>query len=110
VTLSGIKVIDDTKDYDYDRSIGKHTVAVVLGRRRARQTAYTLMTGGMATVAVLAVAGVFPRGAALAPVVFGVVAAFTHRTGPTLSTKLLVRGSYLFLAVLVAAVWFRPLS
>ena len=38
---------------------------------------------------------------------FGVVAAFAWRAGEdaSLATKLLIRGSYLFLAVLVAAVW-----
>jgi len=110
VSLSGIKVIDDAQDYEYDRSIGKRTVAVVLGRRRAYIVAYGLMVAGMAGVVVLAAGSVFPPSAAAAPVVFGAVAALTRRTGPELSTMLLIRGSYLFLAVLVAAVWFRPLS
>ena len=108
VILSGIKVIDDAKDYDYDRTIGKRTVAVVLGRARARTTAYLLMAAGMGTVLALAMASVFPPGTALAPVVFGGVALLTVRTGPERSTMLLIRGSYLFLAVLVASVWFRP--
>jgi len=33
-----------------------------------------------------------------------------YRAEPRLATMLLIRGSYLFLAVLVAAVWFRPLA
>jgi hypothetical protein len=43
---------------------------------------------------------------------FGVVAAVARRAGDDdrLATMLLVRASYLFLAVLVIAVWFRPLS
>jgi hypothetical protein len=45
-------------------------------------------------------------------VAFGVVAAVARRAGDDdrLATMLLVRASYLFLAVLVTAVWFRPLS
>ena len=108
VVLSGIKTIDDAKDHEYDRSIGKRTVAVLLGPGRARRFAYGLMAFGMAAVVALAVAGVFPPASVFAPVVFGVVAAFAWRAGEdaSLATKLLIRGSYLFLAVLVAAVWF----
>jgi len=43
-------------------------------------------------------------------VLIGAVALFARRAGPELATMLLIRGSYLFLAVLVAAVWFRPLG
>ncbi|MFB6166046.1 MAG: UbiA family prenyltransferase, partial [Haloarculaceae archaeon] len=110
VVLSGIKVIDDAQDYDYDRSIGKRTVAVVLGRRRARAFAFGLMGVGLLAVLACAAVGVFPPSAAFAPVVFGGVAALTRRADAELSTMLLIRGSYLFLAALVAATWFRPLS
>jgi 1,4-dihydroxy-2-naphthoate octaprenyltransferase len=110
VVLSGIKIVDDAQDYAYDRSIGKRTVAVVLGRPRARRMAYGLMAVGMVGVVSLAAVGVFPPGAAGAPVVFAAVAVLTRRRDAELSTMLLVRGSYLFLAVLVAAVWFRPLG
>ena len=107
VVLCGIKTIDDATDHDYDRSIGKRTVAVVLGPERAHRFAYGLMAAGMAGVVAGAAAGVFPPASAAAPVVFGVVAAFAWRAGAdtSLATKLLIRGSYLFLAVLVAAVW-----
>ncbi|MFC6724895.1 ubiquinone biosynthesis protein UbiA, partial [Halobium palmae] len=41
----------------------------------------------------------------------GVVAVVAARAEESeLATMLLIRGSYVFLAVLVAAVWFRPLS
>jgi 4-hydroxybenzoate polyprenyltransferase len=107
--LSGIKVIDDAKDYEYDRSIDKRTVAVALGRERARATAYALMTLGLLAVVGLAMTlpGI-PPSAGFAAVVFGVVAAVSRRAEPELATKLLIRGSYVFLAVLVATVWFRP--
>ncbi|MFB6140585.1 MAG: UbiA family prenyltransferase [Halosimplex sp.] len=109
--LSGIKVVDDAQDYDYDRSIDKRTVAVVLGERGAYRAAYALMATGMVAVLVLA-AGLegIPTSAGLAPLVFGAVALVARRAGPELATMLLIRGSYLFLAVLVAAVWFRPLG
>ena len=108
LVLSGVKVIDDAQDYSYDRSISKRTVAVVLGPPRARRAAFGLMAAGMVAVAGLAVLGVFPRGALLAATAFVLVAATTRRAGPELSTMLLIRGSYVFLALLFVAVWFRP--
>ncbi|MFC4357635.1 UbiA family prenyltransferase [Halobium salinum] len=109
--LSGIIVIDDAKDYEYDRSIAKRTVAVVLGRERARTAAFLLMVTGLFVVLALAVAAVFPPSSVLAVLVFGVVAVVAARAEESeLATMLLIRGSYLFLAALVAAVWFRPLS
>jgi len=111
LVLSGIKVIDDATDYDYDRSIQKRTVAVVLGPARARSVAYGLMTAGMAVVVVAA--GILPRvppSGALAALAFGAVALVARDADPELATKLLIRGSYVFLAVLVAAVWLRPFA
>ena len=110
VILSGIKVIDDAKDFDYDRSIDKRTVAVLLGREQARRVAFGLMAAGLLAVLVLAALGVFPPSAVGSVVVFGAVAVVARRADDALGTKLLVRGSYLFLAVLVAAVWFTPLD
>jgi len=111
VILSGIKVIDDATDYDYDRSIQKRTVAVVLGPTRARRVAYGLMATGMAgvTVAAVGLPGV-PPSAVLAAVAFAIVAAIARSAEPELATKLLIRGSYVFLAVLTAATWLRPLA
>jgi 1,4-dihydroxy-2-naphthoate octaprenyltransferase len=107
VVLAGIKTIDDATDYEYDRSIGKRTVAVALGRETARRFAYGLMGAGMVAVIALALLGTLPPASVFAPAVFAVVAAFAWRAGADdgLATKLLIRGSYLFLAVLVAAVW-----
>jgi len=109
--LAGIKIVDDAQDYDYDRSIDKQTVAVVLGKRGAYRAAYALMATGMVAVLVL-VAGLpaVPPSATAAPLAFGAVALVARRAGPELATMLLIRGSYLFLAVLVGAVWFRPLG
>jgi len=109
--LSGIKVIDDAQDYEYDRSIDKRTVAVVVGPMRARTTAFGLMGVGMVAVVALAfVLSGIPPSAGLAAVAFGAVAAVAWRADPETATMLLIRGSYVFLAVLVVAVWFRPLA
>ncbi|MFC7155419.1 UbiA family prenyltransferase [Halomarina halobia] len=111
VVLSGIKVIDDAKDYDYDRSISKRTVAVVLGRRRAREAAYGLMVAGMLAVALLALfTPIFPPSSVLAAAAFGAVALLARPMDSALATMVLIRGSYVFLALLIAAVWFRPLG
>jgi 1,4-dihydroxy-2-naphthoate octaprenyltransferase len=110
VLLSGVKVIDDAKDYEYDRSIRKRTVAVVLGRQRARRSAHLLMALALVGVLGGAIAGLFPPSTALAVLVFAAVALATRRLGPQRATEVLMRGSYLFLGVLFLAVLFRPLS
>ena len=111
VVLTGIKVIDDSTDVDYDRSIDKRTVAVVLGRTRARRLAYGLMFLGMVAVLVMAIAmSSIPPSAAVAAIAFGVVATLSRNAEAELATMLLIRGSYVFLALLLAAVWFRPLA
>ncbi|MEY7848404.1 UbiA family prenyltransferase [Natrarchaeobius sp. A-rgal3] len=109
VLLSGIKVIDDAQDYEYDRTIAKRTVAVVVGPSRAYGVAYGLMIAALLAVVALVAVDVFPPGAVGAALAFAVVAAVARRAGPELATMLLIRGSYVFLAVLVAAVWFEPL-
>lgn len=112
IVLSGVKIVDDASDVAYDRSIQKRTPAVVFGPARARRGAYALMAVGLVCVVGLSVSGVFPRSAAVAPIAFAGVAILAYRAGQAheLATKLLVRGAYLFLAVLVAATWFRPLA
>lgn len=107
--LCGIKTVDDATDYAYDKSINKRTVAVVLGRKRARRVAHWFMLVGMAAVVLLAAGGVFPPTAALAPVAFGAVFVVSQRADEKHATMLLIRGSYVFLAVLVVAAWFQPL-
>lgn len=110
VLLSGVKVIDDAQDYDYDRSISKRTVAVVVGPDRAHDVAYALMAAALLAVVAFAAARVFPPTSVLAALAFAAVALVARRAEPELATMLLVRGSYVFLAVLVAAVWFEPLA
>ena len=110
VLLSGVKVIDDAQDEHYDRSIDKRTVAVSLGIGRARRLSVGLMGLALVGVVGFAAVGTFPVETVLAVPVFGVVAGLAHRADPEIATMLLVRGSYLFLAVLIGAVWFRPLG
>lgn len=108
VVLAGIKVIDDAQDYDYDRRIAKRTVPVVLGRPQARRVGFATILGGLALTVGLTLVKLFPPGAVLAVVVFGAVAAMATRAQPTVATMLLVRGAYLFLAILLVAVEFLP--
>ena len=110
VILAGIKVVDDAQDYEYDRTIDKRTVAVALGRGRARTIADALMMGGLGSVVALAAARVFPPSSVVGVVAFAAVAIVARRADDRLATMLLIRGSYVFLAALVAAVWFRPLG
>ncbi|MCT9096025.1 UbiA family prenyltransferase [Haloarchaeobius sp. HME9146] len=110
VLLSGVKVVDDAQDYDYDRSIEKRTVAVILGREGARRAAFSIMGFGLLGVLAFAAFGIFPPSAALAVVVFVPVAYFAYRGTEELATMLLVRGCYVFLAALLVAVYFEPLG
>ena len=110
VLLSGVKIIDDAQDARYDRSIDKRTVAVSLGIEPARRVAGGLMGLALVGVVGFAAVGTVPVETVVAVPVFGVVAGLAHRADPEIATMLLVRGSYLFLAVLIGAVWFRPLG
>jgi len=110
VTLAGVKIIDDEQDYAYDRSIDKRTVSVLLGRPRARTLAFSLLMAGLVGVLWGTVVGLFPPSAPAAALAFGSVALVARRADPTIATMLLIRGAYVFLALLLVAVWFRPLS
>ncbi len=108
--LAGVKVIDDTTDYGYDRSIDKRTVAVVVGPKSARSIAYALMGAGLLGVIWLTVEGLFPPGAPTGVLAFGLVAGVAARKDAKTATMLLVRGAYLLLAALVLVVFFRPFA
>jgi lycopene cyclase domain-containing protein len=110
LVLTGVKIIDDLTDVDYDTSIDKHTVGVLLGEARARRFGYGLMGAGLFAVLAFAIDGIVAPSAPLAIPAFVVVAAYASRAPPRLATMLLVRGAYLFLAGLVVAVYFRPLA
>lgn len=110
VLLAGIKIIDDSQDYAYDLSIEKRTVAVLLGRSRARRLAYVIQAVAMFLTTITALLGVIPLATILGVVAFAIVAMFAARAEPETATMLLVRAAYVFLAFLVAAVWLRPLG
>ncbi|MFP4591621.1 MAG: ubiquinone biosynthesis protein UbiA [Halobacteriales archaeon] len=108
VLLSGVKVVDDLQDLAWDRANRKRTVGVVLGVARAHRLAVGLMVVALAGTLVLAAGGVVHRANALAVGAFAPVLWLAHRRGPRVQTMLLIRGSYLFLAALVAVAWFAP--
>ncbi|MFC7203228.1 UbiA family prenyltransferase [Haloferax namakaokahaiae] len=108
--LAGVKIIDDATDYDYDRGIDKRTVAVVLGRSRSRTVAYLLIGGSLVAVLWATIGGLFPAFSLVAVAVLAAIVVTTRRLSPKYATMVLVRGVYVFLALLVVAVWFTPLS
>ena len=108
VLVSGIKIIDDSKDFRYDRSIEKRTVAVLVGPARARSVAYGLFGLACLLTVGAALGPLFPIEAAGAAFAFGVVAAIAHSASSKRATMLLIRGAYVFVAVLLAAIWFAP--
>jgi len=112
VLLTGVKIVDDAQDYDYDRSIDKRTVVVVLGPRRGLSLGFALMGLALVLTVGLTVGDVapFPQSAVFSVFAFGAVAAVARGRPPRLATMLLVRGAYVFLALLVAATWFRPMQ
>ncbi|MFC6871905.1 UbiA family prenyltransferase [Halobellus marinus] len=110
VTLAGVKIIDDEQDYAYDRSIDKRTVSVLLGPRPARRVAAALLFFGLVGVLWGTLGGAFPPASPLAALAFVTIVLIAIRAEPTIATMLLIRGAYVFLALLFVAVWFRPLS
>ena len=109
-TLAGVKIIDDEQDYEYDRSIDKRTVSVLLGPSPARTLAVSLLLLGLVGVLWGTISGLFPPASPVAALAFGSVVLVARRARPTIATMLLIRGAYVFLAFLLVAVWFRPLS
>ena len=110
VTLAGVKIIDDEQDYEYDRSIEKRTVSVLLGRSPARSLATAFMILGLFGVLWGAVSGLFVPSTPVAALAFGSIVLVARHANPTIATMLLIRGAYVFLALLLVAVWFQPLS
>ena len=65
-TASAILVANNIRDIDTDSMVGKQTMAVIMGRRRARAFFVALVGGAFAVVAVGALLGLTPRWTALA--------------------------------------------
>ncbi|MFB6096212.1 MAG: lycopene cyclase [Haloferacaceae archaeon] len=110
VLLAGVKVVDDAQDYAYDRSIDKRTVAVALGLERGRRLGFALLGLALALTVGFAAAGVLPTGAVLGAFAFGAVAAVASGRSAEVATMLLIRGGYVFLALVVLAIWARPMT
>ncbi len=108
VIITAIKIIDDEQDYGYDRSIGKATVAVVVGPRRARQCSLLLFGLALGLLVTFVLAAVFPPGTLVAGLALVAIVAVTVPIDPERATALLVRGSYVFFALLIGAVWIEP--
>ena len=110
VLLGGVKTIDDTQDLAYDRSIQKRTIAAMFGRQTARMIAGLLMASALVLLLVFVLLSLVPPETIAAIVVFVPLALLGLRADPEVGTALLIRSSYLFLAVLIGAVWFEPLG
>lgn len=108
IILIGVKIIDDEQDYRFDRSFGKNTVAVVIGRERARELTVGLFISSLVIVLWGTVTGVFPSGTPLAIGVFCVLAGIAIRKPAPIATMLLIRSVYVFFAVLLGILWFQP--
>lgn len=65
LTASAILVANNVRDIDTDRAAGKRTLAVTLGRERARTLYAMIVTGAFAVTAGVAVVGAVPRWTAL---------------------------------------------
>lgn len=110
VLLSGVKIVDDLQDLAWDRDFGKRSAGVVLGYTSAHRLAVGLMASALAAVVVLSALAVIEPTSALAAAAFAPVLLVARRSDVEVGTMLLIRGSYLFLAALVAAAWWRPLG
>lgn len=107
ILLSGVKIIDDLQDYDWDRAHHKRTAGVAWGYARAHRLAIGLLVSSMVALGAFATLGIVDPLHTLAIVVFAPIVYVARRRSPRIQTMLLIRGSYLFLAVLIAVAWFE---
>lgn len=110
ILLAGIKIVDDEQDLDFDRDIGKPTVAAYVGGHRARELAYGLIAIAIIGTIGAATFAVIPRLTILGALAFGVVGWFARGATASVATALLIRGAYLYLAGAVFAVWLHSLG
>ncbi|MFB6253947.1 MAG: ubiquinone biosynthesis protein UbiA [Halobacteriaceae archaeon] len=108
--LSGIKIIDDSQDIRYDESIAKPTVAVIVGKHRAWQLANLLMVLAFVLISVGVLLEILSISSIVAVIVFGIVLLLANRQTAEIATMLLIRGAYVFLAIILIAYWFHPLE
>lgn len=110
ILLSGVKIVDDLQDYSWDRTHGKRSAGVALGVTSAHRLAIGLMTVALVAVVLFSIVGQIEPASAIAAAAFAPVLYVARSRGPQIGTMLLIRGSYLFLAALIAAAWWRPLG
>lgn len=108
--LTGMKIIDDASDYEYDRSIDKPTLAVVLGLATAHHLAYGVMIAALALAVVFIVLGLIPPSVIAAVVAFLAVISVTIGKGPKRTTEILIRGSYVFILLSALAEWYSTVT
>ncbi len=108
--LMGVKIIDDEQDFVWDRSFGKRTISVVLGKGSGREIAAGLFLISGIVVLWGAVSGAFPRGSPIASCVFGALAVIALRKPAPVATMLLIRSVYVFFAVLLGILLFEPFA
>ncbi len=105
VTVTAIKIVDDEQDYAYDRRIGKPSVAVVLGRGGARRLSFALFGAAIVLVGGFVAVGLVPVETLAAAVALLAVVLIAIPRDPEAATGMLIRGSYVFLALLILAAW-----
>lgn len=109
VLLGGVKIVDDLQDYDWDAANAKYSMGVAIGVANAHRLSLGLMVSALVGIVLFDLLDLIPSGSGLAAGVFLPVLFLARTREPTVGTMLLIRGSYLFLAVLIAIAWFEPL-
>ena len=102
--LAGVKVSVDRLDSEFDRSIDKRTLPVVLGPRRAKAASAGLLACSALLLAGLAAAGVLPGPTALAAVFPLAGALASYARGRERTVRLQMGLTYPFTAAVFAAV------
>lgn len=110
VVLTGVKIIDDIKDHQYDRWIGKRTVAVLLGPNRARRFANIVIGIGLLLLISFVLIGHYPLSIILATLPIVLVMWIARKTTSTVATMLLIRACYVFFAIILGIIYFRPFT
>ena len=90
---SAILIANNVRDIETDRSSGKHTLAVILGRSAARRLFAATISGAFVAVVIGVATAALPSGALLmliaAPLALGPISVvLTHVEGPALITAL----------------------
>ena len=101
--LAGVKASVDLLDYEFDRSIGKRTLAVELGPRGARAASAALLACSALLLAGLAAADVLPGSAGLAAAFPLAGAAASYVPGRERTVRLQMGLTYPFTAAVFAA-------